>query len=220
MSTLLKVAQSLVGKLHSVPAVHEGPGVVVLPAPVTSGGMPLLDAVSRRRSQRDFQPEALPLPLLSNLLWCGFGINREQSGGRTVPSAMNMQEIDIYVAMSSGLYRYEPRGHQLLRQVDKDVRPLTGYQDFVDKAPLDLIYVADTGMAAYAPVVVGAIAQNIYLYCASAGLATVLRAWIDRDALARAMGLASPKQVLMSQTIGLPAGEDDAPPRQPLLMAP
>jgi nitroreductase len=92
-----------------------------------------------------------------------------------------------------------------------DVRRVTGYQDFVDNAPLDLIYVADHSRTklvptaqreAYAHAAAGAMAQNAYLYCASAGLATVVRAWFDRSALSQAMGLTTDQQLLLAQTVG------------------
>jgi nitroreductase len=119
----------------------------------------------------------------------------------------------LYAAMPQGLYRYEPEGHRLQRVLDSDVRGLTGYQDFVDDAALDLIYVAEHGRmglvpapqrSAYAHAAAGAMAQNVYLACASAGLATVLRAWLDRDALARAMHLANDEQLLLAQTVSRP----------------
>ncbi len=218
MSTLTKVALGFIGKLHPVPAAGENLPLIALPAPAISGGMPLLDALRNRRSSRAFLPKELPLQLLSNLLWCGFGINREEEGRRTAPTAGNVQEIDVYAAMSSGLYRYEPHSHVLQRVGTQDVRRVTGYQDFVDDAPVDLIYVADyTRMRlvpaaqrkSYVSVAVGAIAENIYLYCASAGLATVIRAWIDRHALTNAMSLTVDHEVLLSQTVGYPGKSGD-----------
>lgn len=214
MSTLTKVALGLMGKMHPLPAAGESPQTIALPSPATEGGMPLLDTLRQRQSVREFSPAQLPAQLLSNLLWAGFGINRPDDGGRTAPSAMNGQEIDIYAAMPSGLYLYEPKAHALKLVGAEDVRRVTGYQDFVDEAPLDLIFVADhTRMRmvpaaqreSYASVAAGAIAENIYLYCASAGLATVIRAWIDRHALAQAMALTPDHQLLLSQTIGFPA---------------
>jgi nitroreductase len=97
--------------------------------------------------------------------------------------------------------------------VASDVRGLTGYQDFVDDAALDLIYVADHGRmalvpaaqrTAYAHAAAGAMAQNVYLACASAGLATVVRAWFDREALARTLNLSNDEQLLLAQTVGRP----------------
>jgi nitroreductase len=126
---------------------------------------------------------------------------------------MNAQEVALYAAMPQGLYRYEPAAHELRRVVASDVRGVTGYQDFVDDAALDLIYVADHGRmglvpasqrTAYACAAAGAMAQNVYLACASAGLATVVRAWFDREALGRAMHLSDDEQLLLAQTVGRP----------------
>lgn len=124
---------------------------------------------------------------------------------------MNAQEVLLYAAMPQGLYLYEPVAHEFQLAVASDVRRVTGYQDFVDDAALDLVYVADHGRmgmvpaaqrTAYACAAAGAMAQNVYLFCASAGLATVVRAWFDRDALAKAMGLGNDQQLLLAQTVG------------------
>jgi nitroreductase len=117
----------------------------------------------------------------------------------------------VYAAMPDGLFLYEPIQHQLRRVMASDVRRVTGNQDFVDTAPLDLVFVADHAhmklvpvaqREAYAFAAAGAMAQNVYLYCASEGLATVIRAWFDREALGRAMGLQADHQLLLSQTVG------------------
>jgi SagB-type dehydrogenase family enzyme len=159
---------------------------------------------------RDFAPDALPLPLLSGLLWAAYGFNRKDSG-RTAPSALNAQEIDVYAALPSGAYRYDAAAHALRLVAASDLRRVTGYQDFVDEAPMDLVYVADYERMrlvpaghreSFASVAAGAIAQNVYLYAAGNGLATVLRAWIDRAAIADSLGLTHDQQVLLSQTVG------------------
>jgi len=171
-----------------------------------------MEALAARRSAREFAPDALPLPLLSGLLWAAFGVNRPD-GGRTAPTALNAQEVDVYVALPSGAYRYEATTHALVLVAATDVRRVTGYQDFVDDAPLDLVFVADHARQrlvpvgqreAYASAAAGAIAQNVYLYAAAHGLATVIRAWIDREAIAEALGLTHDQQVLLSQTVGYP----------------
>jgi SagB-type dehydrogenase family enzyme len=172
-----------------------------------------MDALVGRHSGREFAATPLPLPVLSNLLWAAFGINRPNSGGRTAPSAINAQEIDVYAALSGGLYIYDVKAHALRSVAAVDARAVTGYQDFVDEAPLDLIYVADNAhmkavtpslRPVYSAASAGAIAQNVYLFCASAGLATVLRGWFDRDAVARALGLTSDEHVVLTQTVGYP----------------
>jgi hypothetical protein len=214
MNTLTKMALGMLGQLK--PARSAGHAVSTLPLapPQTSQSWPLMQALQQRHSQREFDPAPLDHQVLSDLVWAAAGVNRPDVGGRTAPSAMNAQEVDLYAALPGGLYRYDAALHQLLMVSDTDVRRVTGYQDFVDNAPLDLIYVAHHGRMsmvpaaqrdAYAWLAAGAMAQNAYLYCASAGLATVLRAWIDRHALSQAMDLSPDEQVLVAQTVGLAA---------------
>ena len=186
---------------------------LVLPPASTSGGLPLMEALKQRRSQREFATTALPEQMLGDLLWAACGVNRAALGGRTAPRAMDSQEIDVYVALPGGLYRYEPAGHALCLEVARDVRAVTGNQDFTAEAALDLVYVADNSRVQlvqdeqredYAYTTAGAMAENVYLYCAWQGLATVLRAWIDRGALSAAMELGVDQQLLLSQTVGYP----------------
>ena len=213
MNTLTKLALGLIGQNRPRPAAADGNVSMPLPQPRQDGGLPLMQALARRQSARAFSPEPLDEATLSDLLWAAAGVNRPGLGGRTAPGAMNAQEVALYVAMPQGLYRYQPEEHRLQWVMDSDVRGLTGYQDFVDDAALDLIYVAEHGRmslvpasqrSAYAHAAAGAMAQNVYLACASAGLSTVLRAWLDRDALARAMHLANDEQLLLAQTVGRP----------------
>lgn len=216
MNTLTKMALGLIGQLKHQPAVGDAASTTYLPAANTTGGLPLMQALAQRQSQREFDPAPLPLQMLSDLLWAAAGINRSELAGRTAPSAMNAQEVDVYVALPEGLYRYAAPTQTLHLVSATDVRRVTGYQDFVDTAPLDLVLVADHARMklvpaaqreAFAFAAAGAMAQNVYLYCASAGLATVIRAWLDRDALAQAMGLTNDQQVLLSQTVGRPKRE-------------
>jgi nitroreductase len=212
VNTLTKLALGLIGQLHPLPSTGDPTPLRALRSPSLSGGMPLMSALSSRQSLRAFSSEPLPEQVLSDLLWAAGGINRHADGGRTAPSAMNAQEVLLYVAMPQGLFLYEPGSHALALVVASDVRRVTGNQDFVDTAPLDLVFVADHARMklvpvaqreAYAHATAGAMAQNVYLYCASEGLATVIRAWFDRDALARAMGLQADHQLLLSQTVGV-----------------
>ena len=212
MSTLTRLALGVMGKLRPRPARGDSASSIRLPPVDKHGGLPLMDAFAQRRSGRDFLPDALPLPLLSSLLWAAWGVNRPD-GHRTAPSALDCQEIDLYVALPAGAYLYDATTHALHLAAASDVRRVTGYQDFVDEAPLDLVFVADHARMSLVPVsqrerfasvAAGAIAQNVYLFAASAGLSTVLRAWIDRSAIADALGLTHDQQVLLSQTVGFP----------------
>jgi nitroreductase len=214
MSTLTKLALGAMGQLRPRPAKGDAVPKIALPAPDKTGGMPLMEAIARRHSAREFAHKELPLPMLSSLLWAADGLNRSD-GGRTAPSAMNAQEINVYVALPSGAYLYDAAGNALQLVAGSDLRRVTGYQDFVDEAALDLLYVADHSRMKLVPVAsresfasaaAGAIAQNVYLFAASNGLSTVIRAWIDREAIANALGLGHDQQVLLSQTVGFPKG--------------
>jgi SagB-type dehydrogenase family enzyme len=212
MGTLTKLTLGMMGRLRPKPARGSTDASLALPPPRTNGGMPLMDALSRRRSRREFVPTAIPSDMLSDLLWAASGLS-SSDGHRTAPSALNAQEIDVYLALPQGAYRYDAARHDLQLIANSDVRRVTGYQDFVDEAPLDLVFVADyrrmtlvpvSQRECYASVAAGAVAQNVYLYAASVGLATVLRGWIDREAIATALGLSHDEHVLLSQTVGFP----------------
>lgn len=183
---------------------------VALPQPQTDGGRPLMQVLKERKTTREFAPDKLPPQLLANLLWAAFGINRPD-GKRTAPSAMNWQEIDIYVAMSDGLFLYDAKGNRLEPVLAQDIRPATGTQSFVATAPLNLVYVADLSKAGSGPETemftaadVGFISQNVYLFCASENLATVVRGSIDRVSLAKAMKLRADQKIILAQTVGYP----------------
>ncbi|MGD9832466.1 MAG: SagB/ThcOx family dehydrogenase [Piscinibacter sp.] len=216
MNTLTKLALGLMGQLKPQPAAADAAQTVPLPAAQRRGGRPLFEALMQRQSQREFSPGPLSPQQLADVLWAAAGINRPDLGGRTAPSALNAQEVEVYAAMATGLYRYDPPSHALVRVVAADVRRVTGYQDFVDTAPLDLVYVADHARMklvpaaqreAFAFAAAGAMAQNVYLCCASQGLAAVIRAWFDHRALGEAMGLGADHQLLLAQTVGLPAAQ-------------
>lgn len=180
--------------------------------PQTDIGRPLMQVLRDRSTSRAFSSEKLPAQVMSNLLWAAFGINRPDSGKRTAPSAMNWQETDIYVATADGLYVYNAKAHQLNPVLRDDVRAQTGTQSYVKDAALDLVYVADlakTGSNSadrdmYVAADVGFIAQNVYLFCASEGLAVVVRGSIDRPALARVMRLRPDQRIILAQTVGYP----------------
>ena len=181
--------------------------------PQMDGGRPLMRVLKDRVSSRNFSPEKLPMQALSNILWAAFGINRPASGGRTAPSASNSQEMDIYVATADGLFLYDAKAHLLKPVLPDDIRALTGRQSFVKEAPVNLIYVSDLSKMLraspgdrdfYAAAHSGFISQNVYLFCASEGLATVVRESIDRPALARAMRLRPDQKITLAQTVGYP----------------
>jgi nitroreductase len=184
-----------------------------LPPPQMTGSKPLMQALQARHSTREFASKPLPQQVLSNLLWAASGVNRPYSGGRTAPTAHNWCEIDVVVVTADGAYRYDPPTHTLGRVAMGDFRQITGEQDYVATAPLDLVYVANQDRmtdatpedkAFYSSTDAGFIAENVYLYCASAGLAGVVRGLINRNALATALGLDSHQRIILAQSVGYP----------------
>ena len=188
-------------------------GNLSLPAPQLDRGRPLMQVLKERKSSRAFSPQPVPIQELSNLLWAAFGINRPETGGRTAPSAMNMQEIDVYVTLPEGLFKYDAKANVLVKIHGNDIRALTGSQPFVKDAPLQIVLTADlTRMRGndravklnWAGVDAAYVSQNIYLYCASEKLATVVRGWVDKPALAKAMLLGPEQEVIFAQDVGYP----------------
>ena len=185
---------------------------VALPPPRRKGGKPLIEALAFRRSTREYSDRPLPLQVLSDLLWSAFGVNRP-SGDRTAPYWRHIMVIDVYAAMADGVWLYEPKGHALRPHLRADIRAQTGQQDFVGTAPLNLIYVAhgdrmqDISPAErrlYASTDTGFIGQNVYLFCASEGLATVFRGAVDYEKLDKTMQLGADQFVTFAQTVGYP----------------
>lgn len=178
---------------------------IKLTAPNKEVGKPLMKALSERKSMRDFKKQDLPISVLSNLLWAANGFNREDK--RTSPTANNKQEIELYVTLKSGVYFYDAK-NQLLKLIKSgDFREQTGMQDFVADVPLNIIFVADMEKASsreYAYTDCGYISQNIYLFAASEGLATVVRGSFDKDSLATLLKLPSNQEVLLTQSVGYP----------------
>lgn len=187
---------------------------ISLPEPQKTGGKPLMEALNDRQSHREFSERELDLQTLSNLLWAAFGYNRMEEKKRTAPTSRNYQEIEVYVALPSGLYVYDALENKLDIKHGRDIRANTGLQDFVANAPLNLIYVANQAKVQdphsdrqlrASHTNSGFIAQNVYLYCASAGLVAVVRAWFDEDDLKKAMELDENMKIILTQTVGYPA---------------
>lgn len=172
---------------------------IQLPEPVKTGGMPLLDALSARKTERTFSKESLSIETISNILWAANGINRPD-GKRTAPSAKNIQEIKIYTILPEGLFAYIPKSNILKAISKEDFSSLTG------KAPMVLLYVADLSIQSkqYAYTDCGFIGQNVYLYSAANGLNTVFKADINPTLLSAKMRLGLSQEVLFAQLIGYP----------------
>ncbi len=196
-------------------AAAEAPPIVALPPPRTTGGMPLLDALKARHSTRAYTERTLSRQTLSDLLWAADGINRSQDGFRTAPSSHSYFDVVLYLAMADGVWVFDPKAHRLIRHMTDDLRGLTTTgQDFVKTVPLNVIYVSDASrmgkdVSASDRLLNGiadsaVIAQNVYLFCASAGLGAVVRASVPGAALARRMQLKPTQAIYLAQSVGYP----------------
>ncbi len=170
-----------------------------LPAPVVTGGMPLMEAINARHSERFYNPDkAIDDQTLSEILWVAWGANAR--GKRTIPTALNRQNMGLYLLTPTGVWRYDGMKNQLEKVNDKNLIPLCAKQPYVNDAPVHLLYTAVDDR--WGKSHVGSAYQNVYLYATSKGLGTVIRGANDDAALTRELGLTNGAQVMMHQTVG------------------
>jgi SagB-type dehydrogenase family enzyme len=214
MNSRIIIAGLIVLSLFSCAAAAADLETVRLPEPERQGGMPLMEALNQRKTSREFSSRDLPEQLISNMLWAAFGVNRPESGKRTAPSAVNWQEIQIFLANAEGVYRYNHKDHTLEPYMSGDIRSETGRQRFTSIAPVNLIYVADHRKMKgtdreqkifYSAADTGFISQNVYLFCASENLATVVIGAVDKEGLEKVLKLEPYMKVILTQTVGYPA---------------
>lgn len=173
---------------------------IQLVQPQISGGKPLMDVIKSRRSERLISSEMLSQEDLSNLLWATWGISSDD-GKRVVPTALNKQNIELYVLLDSGVYIYDA-ANNLLKLVDsKDLRPSFGAsQPYAANAPVHLLFVTDDKK--FGDMHAGSMYQNAFLYCASEGLACVVRGAYDREEAQKALKLDGDKEVVITFVAG------------------
>lgn len=176
---------------------------IQLPEPTRKGGMPLMEAINARQSSREFSDATLSHQQLSDMLWVACGYNRPDK--RTVATAMNRQEMSAYIITPEAIYKYEPKENMLIFITDGDHRDVFAAQDFAKKAPLNVALVADLSKQVkeiFAGMTAGAMSHNIYLWCASEGLNTVVRASFDQEGMKKVLKLSDTEEVLLVQTVG------------------
>lgn len=207
MKVVLALAVALL-PLSAAPGQEPEP----LPAARRSGGMPLMEALAKRATSRAFDAKPLTAQQLADALWAALGVTRPD-GKRTAPTSRDRRELEVYVLRSSGVSRYDAAAHRLLPVASGDLRAVQSSQDFVRDAPVTFVYVADfskmsdgsaAAKEATASFDTGFASQNVYLWCASEGLATGVRSWVDRDVLARGMKLRPDQWIVAAQSIGWP----------------
>jgi SagB-type dehydrogenase family enzyme len=191
---------------------------ILLPAPRLDLDFPLMEALQKRRTIRKWAPAPLSMQEISDILWCACGETRpataRSKNRRTVPSACNSQLVAVYAALETGAYKYDEPEHKLIHITDEDIRSHLGTQKMMKSAPFGLIYVASFGKNTgiiksdfgkkmfVGGTETGLMSQNVYLYCASARLNTVLLALTDRDYLKAALKLDDGCEVIYTQVVG------------------
>ncbi|MDZ7604673.1 MAG: SagB/ThcOx family dehydrogenase [Cyclobacteriaceae bacterium] len=185
---------------------------IKLPEVQKAGGMSLMEALNNRQSQQSYSSKDLSLQQMSNLLWAAYGINRP-NGYRTAPSARAAHEFNIYIIKPEGWYIYDEKEHAMLKMGTEDLREYAGTQEFVKAAPINLVFVADFDKLTtfneemqrfYSATDAGYISQNVYLWCASEGMATIVRGQIDKPKAKEVLKLKPNQQVILAQTVGYP----------------
>jgi nitroreductase len=198
----------------AAPGLAQTPQAIDLPSPDMGGGKSLMQSLMARQSIRDYSDRALSNQVLSNLLWAAWGVNRPRVDGRTAPHWHNAYAMDIYLAKADGVWLYQPNGHRIVFHMPGDLRAQTTTgQPFVATAPLNLVYAFDLSKltaatdgekAVAAAACAAVVAQNVYLYCASEGLGTVLRQSVPGEALAKTLKLPTGQIIQFAQTLGYP----------------
>ena len=186
--------------------------VIRLPKPNLNRNSEVMEALANRHSTREYAAKALTFTDLSDLLWASNGINRPEEGKRTAPSAMNKQDVDVYVVLPEGTYLYDAKAHQLNLVAEGDHRgAVAGGQAFVKSAPVSLLLVSDlfrlgdaknTHTQLMGAVDAGIVSQNISIFCSAAKLATVPRASMDTAKLKSVLKLTDTQLPLMNHPVG------------------
>ncbi|MDR3133621.1 MAG: SagB/ThcOx family dehydrogenase [Prevotellaceae bacterium] len=171
-------------------------------SPEKTGGKSFLETVNLRRSERSYVKKDLPAQQLSNLLWVANGFNRNDK--RTAPTAMNRQEMELYVLLDDGVYFYDAKQHHLKSVAKGNFTEALGQPDISNHAALSIIMVADLNKSSVesARISSGYISQNIYLFAASEGLGTVARGSFKQDELSKTLGLTAKQAIILVQPVG------------------
>ena len=186
--------------------------IIKLNAPDMENSVTLMAALQNRQTNRSFSSQELGWQQLADLLWAANGVNRPAGGKRTAPSARNAQEIDIYAFTSAGVFFYDAPNHQLKRIADNDCRAGLYDRGNFGKAPLILVYVGnfdkmqgfdEQARNFYSATDVGFVSQNVYLYCATQGLSTVVCGSFNHDHAGKVLNIKNGK-LLLAQPVGYP----------------
>ena len=182
---------------------------VALPAPAKTGGMPLMQTLAERKTIRDYKPAELDAATISEILYAANGVNRPD-GKRTIPTAMNKQDLEVYIALPSAAYHYDAKANKLVKIADGDFRTeLIANKNMAQNSACILVYASDSSKfpndIKYPAIHVGEASQDVYLYAASKGLGTVSLGMYDEKGVRKVFKLEDKMTVILAQAVGVPA---------------
>lgn len=189
--------------------------VITLVVPQETG-VTLYDAMKNRSSVREYADEALTLEQISGILWATSGQNRPD-GKHTTPSAMGLYPIMVYAVLPNGIYLYNSKEHKLTLVKKGDHRQMTGTQEFVYTAPLNIMYVTnlerfDERKPAYptenerlfvSALDAGHYSQSAALWAAANGMGSVPRGWTNAEKFLETISAPENYRVVLAQTFGI-----------------
>lgn len=193
------IKKMMLGLATAMTGMQVMAGDIALPKPQLTGEVSLMQALQQRHSDRSFSEKALDNQTLSNLLWVAYGVNRPD-GRRTIPTALNEKDLNIYVVKADGIFLYEADNNLLKQVSDKNALNLFQAQDYMRAVPVVFVYTGNS--ADYSVMHAGAAYQNVGLYTATNGLGSIVRGYFDKQEVAKALGLSATQRVIISQAIG------------------
>ena len=170
-----------------------------LPEPNKTGKTTLMQALEDRHSDREFVERDVDELTLATLLWAAYGVNRED-GKRTIPTAKDTKDLNLYVFDKRGIWLYDADNNLLKQISDQNHLSLFQKQDYMQTVPVVLVYTGST--ADYAAMHAGSAYQNVELFAAANGMASIVRGFFDQEKVAEALKLPEGQRVIISQAIG------------------
>ena len=198
MNKKIMLLSAAFGAMSSAAAAFE---TMNLPTPQIDEESSLYQALKYRHAVRNFTTQQIDNQMISNILWVAYGVNRED-GRRTIPTAKNEQDLSVYITNDKGVFLYDALKNELQMVSPESLLPLFQTQDYMKNVPLVLIYVGSTDDKNFALMHAGSAYQNVDLYAATNNLGSVVRAFFDKQEVAKALNLKENQQVIISQAIG------------------
>ncbi len=172
---------------------------IKLPSPEKTNTTTLIQALENRHSDREFSDQVVDTQTLSNLLWAAYGVNRADDK-RTIPTALNKKDLNVYVFNKDGIWLYDATKNSLIQQSAENYLKLFQLQDYMEPVSTVLVYTGSN--EDYAAMHAGSAYQNVELYIAANNMASVVRGYFEREKVREVLKLPNGQRVIISQAIG------------------